>query len=243
MRIFIIRGLLLFILGEANILNAKELQIETSEIYPFGHIDEKGNNAGLIYEISNRIAENAGFTYKNKIIPFPRTILDLKNGNADFVIRYTNEEMLKVAIQVAPTVGFSTIILSNFGVNYKSLDDLHGKTVGVIRGGVFDDRFFADNLIIKFEVRDYEQMFSMLLAKRIDAAIGIDIGLYSTARKLKISKSLLGTPLYLQKKYFILNYSKKNVDEKTIKILKQTINKMREKGDFERIEKKYRALI
>ncbi|MBC7538149.1 MAG: transporter substrate-binding domain-containing protein [Bacteriovorax sp.] len=220
-------------------LSAKELNIETIDIFPFGHMGPDDKVSGLIYEISNKIAQEAGFTYKNTLTPYARTIIDLKNGYCDFVIRYSNPELEKIAIPVANIIGFDSIIIANKGNQFKSQKDLHGKTIGKIRGGLFDNKIYKDKEIHKYEANDYDQLFKMLLANRFDAIIGSTIGIYSNAKKMNIPINQLSSPLILQKKYFILHFSKKNADPKIIKTLKDAINKLQSNGEFLKIEKSY----
>jgi polar amino acid transport system substrate-binding protein len=224
-------------------LSAKELNINTIDIYPFGYVGPDGKETGLIYEISNKIAQTAGFTYTNILAPYPRTIINLENGSADFVIRYTNTQLEKIAQPVGSIIGFQTIILGNKGSHFKSLEDLHGKTIGKIRGGFFDNQIDADKKIEKYEAQDYDQLFKMLLAKRYDAIIGSTIGLYSNAKRMKIAKDQLGPALHLQNKYFILHFSKKNSDPKTIAALKTAIHKLESNGEILKIVKSYEESI
>ena len=235
------RTIFLLFMLMSNLVDAKEIRIETIEVYPFGFINSSGQISGMIYAVSNLIAKTAGLNYQNKLVPYPRSILDLKSGKSNFVIRYPNKELFQISIQVGATVGFPSIIIGLKGSKFEKLSDLHGKTVAVIRGGQFDDQFDADHRIIKHEVENYEQMLNMLLIKRVDAVIGSDVGLFHTAKKLKIPKTQLGSPLQLQKKYFILNYSKRSADIKTIESLKAALDKLRTSGEFERIEKEYKA--
>ncbi|MDD4973520.1 MAG: transporter substrate-binding domain-containing protein [Bacteriovorax sp.] len=224
-------------------LSAKELKINTIDIFPFGYTSPDGQATGLIYEISNKIAQTAGFTFTNILAPYPRTIINLKNGNADFVIRYTNAELNKIAFPVASIISFQTIIFGNKDGHFKSLKDLRGKTIGKIRGGIFDDHFEEDKEIEKYEVNDYDQLFKMLLAKRYDAIIGSSIGLYSNAKKMNISRKELGRPLHLQHKFFVLHLTKKNIDQKTIEALKLAIHKLEANGEILRIVKSYEESI
>ena len=117
-------------------MQARQLRIETIESLPFGYLDRNGQPAGIMYEIGNRIAEEAGMPYVNAVVPYARTVFDLERGDSDFVIRYTNEKLEQVAIQVATIVSLPTIILAPAGSRFRSLADLRGKTVGVVRGGV-----------------------------------------------------------------------------------------------------------
>jgi polar amino acid transport system substrate-binding protein len=234
----IILLIFLFLFNNSSLL-ARELNIDTIEIYPFGYIGADGNNTGMIYEIGNIIAKTAGFTYTNRLRPYPRTIVDLKNGNADFIIRYSNPELLKESLPVTPILGFNSIIIGKVGHNFKSLNDLQGKMIGVIRGGVFSDKSFEDKAILKYEVKDYEQSFNMLLANKLDAIIGSTIGLNSTAKKMKIAKTQLGLPLMLEKKYFILFLSKKKADPQTIIALKNAVEKLNKSTVISKIVEKY----
>lgn len=40
---------------------------------------------GMMYEIGNLIAAEAGFTYTNEIIPYARTVLVVASGDADLL--------------------------------------------------------------------------------------------------------------------------------------------------------------
>lgn len=231
----------LFLAVFAFNISAKELIIDTLDIAPFGHITPEGDYAGLLYEMGNKIAATAGLSYKNVLTPYPRTIIDLKNGTADIVIRYSNEELLEVAIPVGVIFGLPTIIIGRKGAHFKTLNDLHGKTVGMMRGGVFDSKFTEDKKILKHEAKNYEQVFNMLMANRIDAIIGSSTGIYYNAKNMNISKSQLSTPLHMKKRFFYLHYSKKTQDPKTIAALKIAMAKLIKNGEIQRILQKYDA--
>ncbi|MBC7712624.1 MAG: transporter substrate-binding domain-containing protein [Rhizobacter sp.] len=134
--------LFLFILFTNNTLIACVLIIDTIDIFPFGYIGVDGQTTGMVYEFGNIIAKKEGFTSKNQLRPYPRTILDLKNGTADFVIRYPNSELIQNAIPVATIIGFHSIVVGKAGTKFNSITDLNGKTIGIIRGGVFSDKVF-----------------------------------------------------------------------------------------------------
>lgn len=48
---------------------AKELRIVTIESAPFGFVGKDGKPTGMMFEIGNLIATEAGFTYTNQITP------------------------------------------------------------------------------------------------------------------------------------------------------------------------------
>jgi ABC-type amino acid transport substrate-binding protein len=217
----------------------KEIHIATIDSAPFGFRGADGKPTGMIYEISNLIAEEAGFTYTNEILPYPRTVHAVGSGEADFVIRYGNAELENVAIQVARVLSLPTIVVGHPSAKFESLNDLHGKTVGIPRGGRFDDAFEADTAILKYPVADYAQTVKMLTAQRIDAGIGSSVGLYYNAHLLGIKKEQLGKPLVLSTQHFALHFSKKRENAETIAALRNAVARLDKRGEIKRIVNKY----
>ncbi|MEO7107649.1 MAG: transporter substrate-binding domain-containing protein [Rhodoferax sp.] len=218
---------------------AQTLRIETIEVTPFGFTDSDGKPTGMMFEIGNRIAEEAGLKYTNHIVPYARTVADLEGGTADLVLRYSNEKLTRVAIQVVSVVTMPTIIVGPAGVSYPSLDALHGKTVGMVSGGRFDDKFDSDVDIKKYEVHDYVPILKMLVAQRIDGAIGSSVGIYYSAMRAGIAKGQLGTPLILSNKDFVLHQSKKTADPTTMRALKTAVERLNRQGEIRKIVNKY----
>ena len=221
----------------------KELKIESLDIFPFGYVDSNGAPTGLIYDISNQIAKTAGYKYQNILIPYPRLIKDLKSGAADFSIRYTNDELKTISFPRDEIIGFQTIIVGLKDTRFTKLEDLHGKTVGTIRTAHFDDQFSSNQKIKKIDFIDYDHSIKMLMKKRLDAVIGSEIGLNLAFIKNNVPANALGEPLRLQKKFFIIHYSKKTYSEKVAKDLTKAINKLKASGEFEKIVKLYRDKI
>jgi ABC-type amino acid transport substrate-binding protein len=228
-------GLMLCIFSLAG----QTIKIETIDVAPFGFTGAQGEPTGMMFEISNRIVEETGLKYTNTIVPYARTILELRNGKADFVLRYSNDQLPKVAFPVVTVISMQTIILSRADTTFKNIKNLHGKTIGVIRGGSFDVNFDNDTAINKYEVNDYNQMLQMLIMGRLDGVIGSNVGLYYSANKLGITPQELSLPLYLNSKDFILHFSRKNSDTKTMEMLKSSVEKLKKTGEFKKIVSKY----
>jgi ABC-type amino acid transport substrate-binding protein len=218
---------------------AKELKIGTIEVAPFGFHGVDGKSSGMMYEIGNRIAEEAGFTYTNELLPYPRTSHNLESGITDFVLRFNNDELPTIAHQVVSIVSMPSIIIGKQGSKFSTLSDLHGKTVGILPGGKFDDKFAADAAIKKYDSKDYRQMLKMIQTDRLDAAIGSNVGLYYTAGLLKIPQDQLSEPLVLSSQDFVLHFSKKTADEKTLTSLKVAVEKLKRSGEIKKIIDKY----
>lgn len=220
-------------------LSAQTLRIETIGVAPFGFTGPDGKPTGMMYEISNRIAQEAGIPFTNEIVPYARTIFDLKNGTADFVLRFSNDQLPEIAIPVGSVISMPTIIIFPAGSSYKTLNDFHGKTVALLRGGKFDERFDNDSGIKKYEANDYGQMLKMLTAGRIDGAIGTNVGLYFSAQELGIKPETLAAPLVLNKKDFLLHFSKMNGSTPVMNALKAALEKLKKSGEIKKIVSKY----
>lgn len=232
-------ALLLLASVVSSSVHARLLKIETIDSLPFGYVNENGQPTGLMYEIGNRIAEEAGMPYVNAIVPYARTVYELEQGDCDIVLRYSNEKLDHIAIKVAAIVSLPTIILSAAEHQFRSLSDLHGKTVGVVRGGRFDDAFDADGAIKKVETGNYEQTMRMVMAKRFDAGIGSNVGLYFNARRAGIRPEQLAPPLVLSEKSFYLHFSKKTADEETVAAVRDAVKRLQARGEFQKIIQRY----
>lgn len=218
---------------------AKELRIVTIESAPFGFIGKDGKPTGMMYEIGNLIATEAGFTSTNQITPYARSAHVVARGDADFVLRYRSAELAEGAIPVAGVLSLPTIVVGKPTLKLRNLADLRGKLVGTPRGGRFDDAFDAESEVQKYQVSDYSQMLKMLMNERIDAALGSSIGLFYNAHLLSIRKDQLGKPLVLSTQTFELHFSKKMADEETIAALKAAVARLKSRNDIRRVVDKY----
>jgi ABC-type amino acid transport substrate-binding protein len=83
------------------------------------------------------------------------------------------------------------IVLAPRGTTIESLADLHGKTVGHLRGADYDDAFAADRAIGKYGTGSYEQELRMLLQGRLDAVIGVRNALFYALKEMGVAPSRL----------------------------------------------------
>lgn len=218
---------------------AKNLRIVTIESAPFGFVGDDGHPTGMMYEISNLIAQEAGFTYSNAIVPYARTVKEVSNGRADFVVRYGDPELTSNAIQVVRVLSLPTIVVSKPSFELRTLQDLHDKTVAHPRGGWFDDNFERDAAIRTYQTNNYSLALKMLMADRVDAAIGSSVGLYYNAHLLGLSKSQLGKPLVLSVRHFELHFSKQTADDATISALRDAVTRLNQRNEVKKIANKY----
>jgi polar amino acid transport system substrate-binding protein len=188
---------------------SETLNIVTIHGPPWGFVGNDGKPTGIMYEIGNRIAEKAGFEHTNTLVPYPRTAFEIERGNADFILRFANDQMVRDAVPVASVVAMPIILIGPARTRFTDLSELHGKTVGVVRTSKYVEQFDTNTAIQKYAVKDYVAMTRMLALGRLDAAVGSSVGLFYGAYTAGVKPEELGTPLVLGSNEFILFFSKK----------------------------------
>jgi len=214
---------------------AAPLKIETIDVAPFGFLGTDGKPTGMWFEISNLIADEAKLPHENVLTPFARTANDMADGTSSFTIRYTNAQLEQNSIPVATIVSLPTIVVGAKGCDISQLADLHGKTVGLLRGS----KTFTDDLITKFEANDYGQEVKMLVGQRLDGIAGSAVGIYYQARQCGLSQDQLGKPFVLGTQDVLLLVSKKTADDQTVAALKGAVDRLQKQGAFTKVINKY----
>jgi len=222
----------------ATPVTAEVLNIATIALPPYGYV-EAWQPAGLNYELGNVIAEEAGYTPDNKIVPLARAMYDIKTGDADVIIMFPNPFINTHAVNLGLVLPMDTVVLGRADVTIMSIDDLRGKTVATVRGAKYDNRISQKNGIILYPTENYSQNLKMLMARRVDAVIGPILGLYYTARKNNIPKQAFGTPLILSTAQGSLFLSKKTLSADKKQRLTKAVKSLRAKGTMKMLLDKY----
>lgn len=218
---------------------SETLKIVTIHGAPWGFLGGDGKPTGIMYEISNRIAEEAGFGYTNTLVPYPRTAVEIERGSADFILRFGNDQMARDAVPVVSIAAMPIILIGPARTRFNSLSELHGKTVGVVRTSKYVKQFDTDTEIQKYAVKDYVAMTRMLALRRLDAGVGSSVGLFYGAYIAGVKPEELGIPLVLGNNEFILFFSKKTAKPETIKVLKEAVRKLISSGEIRQIIGRY----
>ncbi|MGF1742515.1 transporter substrate-binding domain-containing protein [Vibrio profundum] len=213
------------------------LRIATIELAPAGYI-ENGKVTGIYYDIANEIAERANLDYVNALKPYVRTVHELKSGKTDVSIVLYNPVLLGKATPLAPVFKIETLAIGRKGVNIKSLNELKGKKVGVIRGSNFVKPELMQGIEI-FSVKDNQQAMRMLHAGRLDAFIGVNIGVYYSMNKFGYARSEFGIPYVANSQSTFLYVSDKFTDKQSLKALKAAVEQMSQDGTIQKITEKY----
>lgn len=215
------------------------LRIATIDGPPWGYMGADGKPAGMMFEISSRIAQEAGFSYTNQLTPYARIAPEMAQGKTDFVLRFSSEEMVKVAIPLTTVVTMPVIAIGPEGSRFQSLEDLRGKTVGVVRKSRYTDAFDNDPMIRKYEADNYLQIVRMLKIKRLDAGVGASAGLLYSAYVAGVRPDQLGVPMVIGSNDFVLHFSKLTVSPETRSALVLAVKRLNQRGEIKKIIDSY----
>ena len=111
-------------------VTAESLKIATLDVAPYGFKNEQ-QVRGILYDITCKIAEEAGITYTNELYPFTRMVNIMGEGEVDLAITLPHTAMKEVAIPILPVVPSENVVIGVKGTLFQTLEDLHGKTVGL----------------------------------------------------------------------------------------------------------------
>ncbi|BCS89427.1 substrate-binding periplasmic protein [Pseudodesulfovibrio sediminis] len=182
------------------------LRIVTLEQVPYGYMED-GSPTGLLYDIGNAIAEEAGLAAENRFVNLERGIEEIIAGRADIIIIFPNPRIRAVAKNLGSILHLETVILGSAGSDFSSIGDLAGKSVASLRGAQYDARLSHIESITVLPIKDYIYGLKMVANKRADAIVGPIYGLEHSMKANGLSRALFGTPLVLHELHANVYYS------------------------------------
>jgi len=144
--------------------------------FPWGFIDQNGQNDGFDIEIARLIAKELGVDVKFERITGQNRIPLLVNGNVDFLVpsMTITEERARVIQYVMPYSSNDITVWAKKDVNVTGNEDLGNYVIGVNRGSVFEPilvKAAPPNTEIK-RFDDDATTVQALLSGQVDAILG-----------------------------------------------------------------------
>ncbi len=173
--------------------------------FPWGFIDQNGQNDGYDIEVAKLIAKELGIELKFERITGQNRIPLLVNGNVDFLVpsMTITEERAKVIQYVIPYASNDITVWGKSDADIKANGDLSKYVIGVNRGSAFEPLLVKvapkDTQIKRFD--DDATTVQALLSGQVDAIVGsITYGLVikqtgndaSFGRKYKVADNFQG---------------------------------------------------
>lgn len=210
------------------------LLIETIQSEPFGRLGSRGPS-GLMYDLGNLIVARAGLVAQNRVVPYARTVLSLRNGASDMVLRFTNDELKAVAHQVAPVLTLPTVVVSRRDAPLLRLDDLPHRSLAVPRSFPLPEVLVNMPGLRLQWVNNNEHSIQMLMSRRVDAAYGSNLGLFGAARGLGQRMEEFARPLLVEHQAFWLHVSRHSATPELMERLAWAVEALRRDGSIARL--------
>ena len=210
---------------------------------PFFGMTEGGKLAGVFVDVVSALARASGIAIDNTLMPKIRAQAMLREGTADLLVGFDGADLLDRARHVGVVGSFDVGIVARAGVRLQSLADLHGKTVGRLRGVEFSDIFAADTAIFKQEVNTLPQVLQMVARGRIDAAIGVREALYYSMKVAGLDRQRFSSFLSIERRDAWLHYSRKTYDPALAERLAQALERLRASGELAALSERYLASV
>lgn len=179
--------------------------------------DERtGVVTGPIVVILNEAAAKLGYQVKWRIVPFPRTLEDLKSGMTDLVPGIFKSEERAVFMNFLGPIGTESnpvLFLTRAGQEQqiKAYDDLKKLKIGVKRGTLYFPQFDVDKTMQRVGSHDDSNMVKMLIAGRFDVMIVNDkesvLAALTSAEKNQVAWSEYQATRALERYYGMSKFS------------------------------------
>ncbi len=203
---------------------------------PYGLEREDKTVSGLNRDFAALIAAKVGLTLDYRLEPLARLVSDIRVGRLDLMMMIARDDVKQfVVAEVMPN---DTVVVMKPGSSIAQYADLKGKTVAVLRGAIYDQRFASDDEIKKYEVDSYAIGLRMTKGGRVDGMIGPDFGLYYQMGLEGMKRDEFGTPLILNTRMVTLLGSNSITPELAAK-LKAAVEELRSSGAIAAAAAKY----
>ncbi|MDO3386617.1 transporter substrate-binding domain-containing protein [Gilvimarinus sp. SDUM040013] len=183
-------------------LSAQALELKAAladkDYPPFYFYDEvKQEYAGISIDICRAVAQSLGYDLTFVRMPFVRLLHDLSEGKADIACTLFNTSSR------APGITFTGVPhtfenISVFARNDRQaqaqkldIENIKRYKIGGVRAYFYGKKFEDKGNFKKLEVNDEAQLIKVLLAKRIDYALGNKASILHQAREFGVADKLM----------------------------------------------------
>lgn len=242
-------ALLLLCLSLSCASQARTLIACGHPFYPPVSWASDGKLVGVAAEVSEQLFSDLGYQVRLDVLGnWKRCLLELQQGNADIVVAAyrikSRESFLSYPRQhlIADPVKVFVNRDNSFALN--KLDDLKGKTVGLLLGDSFGDRldqFFKQHNNIEY-VSVGKQNFDKLALARIDYFPLGELSGRLQNRKQGYHQTIQPLDYRLTTEFYYLAVRRGSGLEKHTAWLGQQLSQLHRNGDIKRLANKYSAM-
>lgn len=231
------------ILFSHNTFAASKLECLTNVFAPFGFVKD-GKPTGIEVDLLQEIGKRLNIEIKLQVQPWKRIIHLMQKGKTDcmFAAFLTEERLEFMDYTHVPFHISSLTIFVQEGKEFpfKTISDLKGKTIGLIRGFKTTQSFDQEKgkTFKVYEVNNMESNFQMLAKGSLDAVVVNNYVGIETMRKIGIA-NIHQLPVPISAKPAFLTFSKDRNLKHLVPQFDKVIFDILADGTYQKIFKKY----
>ena len=217
------------------------LRFATLGLTPYGFTDEAGQPAGYLYDVINRVLEQAGLPGSNRILSTKRLLTGLDRGQIDCSVMVLTEDNKTRYHPMAPIgLDLTLGVIARRDILLKSYEDLRGLTIAVPIGIVGRPDFDSDNSLDKLTVPDYSHSVRLFQRGRVDAMSGALDSLYFNLLQIGMKRSDVGPP-YIFRRFPVWLQCGLHLpaDDPRFPRLRNAVDQLRNSGEIQQIIRRY----
>jgi polar amino acid transport system substrate-binding protein len=211
---------------------------------------ENGHYVGPFLDLMDEIARRSGITLTLEPLPWKRVLVEMKAGAIDgFMGGYKTPDRESFADFLEMPITWSMIsifVLKGNEFPFNSIEDLYGKTIGIIRGYTTSSEFdtaWKLGRIKVYEVGNYVNLVKMLDSERLETIAGATSTLKAHFIDMKMQKRFVALPHPVdgpKPVYICLSKAARIPDrENLIARMNQAVKDIESEHVFEKIAAKY----
>jgi polar amino acid transport system substrate-binding protein len=169
-------GSLVVLLLSASAAAAETWTVVCEEEFPPYNYVEDGKKTGIDTEIVYAVLKEIDVTPAHDVLPWNRVVAMLDQNQTDLAYQFvgTPERMERYSMIGPIRVGHTVFAVpADSAVAFDTLDDLKGKTIGLVQGFSYSKEFNEAGFLTKdISATNNETLVRKLAAKRYDVIIG-----------------------------------------------------------------------
>ncbi len=241
--------LMLFLLiAVSNLIDVAEADNQSLRMVISNWAPYKGENlpdGGIASDITRQVLNRIGYSVETASVPWKRALISTMKGAYDVIPAIWSTPEREVSLHFTDPILKSRIVvisLKSYKFEFKHLEDLRGKTIGVGRGWGYPDDFMNADYFKRDQAKDFETNIKKLINGRFNIIVGEEFAArYTINTKFKDKiNSFRYSSVSIKEATLLVAFSRLLPDYEKITIqFNQALKAMHEDGSYERILKKH----